>query len=304
MLSAQNVNNFDGLARAAEHFTLPADHAGVSFKPAHFDDIKSSDHSVGWFEIHAENYMMDGGPMRRQLQFLRESYPVSCHGVGLSIGSHEPLDQDHLARVARLVEWLEPAIFSEHLAWSSHGGNFFNDLLPLPYTRQTLERVANHIDEIQERLSRPILLENPSSYVWFSESDMSEAEFLASVVAQTGCALLLDINNVYVSSTNQGLQPADFLDSLPFEAVDQIHLAGHFVDHGPHGEPLLIDSHNAKVSDAVWDLYEQTIFQYGPIPTLIEWDGDLPEFSVLAAEAAQADRRTHSLKPKVRYVAG
>lgn len=301
---AQNTAvRFEATTRQA--FCLPTDQTGVSFKPLYFEDIETSDHPVGWFEIHAENYMVDGGPMRHQLERLRQSFPVSCHGVGLSIGSSEALDGAHLDRLLRLVDWLEPAVFSEHLAWSSHGGHFFNDLLPLPYTRQTLKRVVDHIDQVQSHLSRTILLENPSTYVSFPENEMSEAQFLSSVVAQTGCELLLDINNVYVSCTNQCFAPDEFIDALPIDTVKQIHLAGHAVDRDDDDQVLLIDSHNAKVTEAVWDLYERIVARHGRIPTLIEWDGDLPEFSVLVDEALEADRRAQScLRSEQKNVAG
>ncbi|XDZ65516.1 DUF692 domain-containing protein [Alphaproteobacteria bacterium LSUCC0684] len=267
--------------------SLP-DAAGTSFKPVHADAVMAGGHPVAWFEIHAENYMIDGGPMRWQLEALAASYPVSCHGVGLSIGSMQPLDRDHLGRLRTLLDWLEPAAFSEHLAWSSHGGTCFNDLLPLPYTRQTLARVVEHINQVQDVLGRRMLLENPSLYIDFDCHEMSETEFISEIIRQTGCGILLDINNVVVSSTNQGLEAEPYLDALPMEAVGEIHLAGHAVDQDGTGARLLIDSHDTCVSGRVWDLYSRVIEIHGARPTLIEWDGNLPPFATLAAEAEKA----------------
>ena len=228
--------------KASSSIDLPIENPGVSFKPQYYEEASAGEHALGWFEIHAENYMIDGGPVRNQLQQLRRDYPISCHGVGLSIGSEQGLDRSHLSRLKTLLDWLEPAVFSEHLAWSSHGVNFFNDLLPLPYTRATLEQVVNHIDEVQNTLQRTILLENPSTYLDFSTHEMGEAEFISEIIRRSGCGLLLDINNVYVSTTNQGFSANGFLDALPVEAIGQIHLAGHSADQDEAGNCLLIDS--------------------------------------------------------------
>ena len=273
---------------------VPIDRAGVGFKPNYFEELMTKNHTIGWFEIHAENYMLDGGPVRRQLEHLLQSYPVSCHGVGLSIGSSEPLDTAHLKRLKMLIDWLEPAIFSEHLAWSSHAGAFFNDLLPLPYTQKTLQQVVSHIDEVQELLNVKMLLENPSTYIDFTSHEMSEVEFITSVIKQTGCGLLLDVNNVYVSCINQNYSATDYLAGLPMEAVGEIHLAGHYVDKNDREDLILIDSHNAPISQAVWELYEDIISHHGALPTLVEWDGDLPAFDILAHEAELA---RHILSP-------
>ena len=267
---------------------LPAK-AGVGYKPQHFTDILRDPGPVAWLEIHAENYMGDGGPQLAQLRRLRADFPVSCHGVGLSIGSEAPLDRDHLDRLKRLVAWLEPQSFSEHLAWSSHETGFLNDLLPLPYDAATVARVSDHIDQVQETLGRQMLLENPSTYLQFAQSTMSEIEFLSEVVARTGCGLLLDVNNVFVSATNQGTHPLEYLDSFPMAHVGEIHLGGHEEDADEDGAPLLIDAHNNPVVDPVWALYGHTIALTGPVATLIEWDNDVPEWPVLAAEAARAD---------------
>ncbi|HBZ42658.1 MAG TPA: hypothetical protein DEO85_01050 [Maritimibacter sp.] len=264
--------------------------AGVGFKPQHYTDILADPGAVNWLEIHAENYMGDGGRPLAQLRALSERFPISVHGVGLSIGGADPLDQDHLARLKHLVGWLNPASFSEHLAWSSHGGTYFNDLLPLPYTAETLARVADHIDEVQEVLGRRLLLENPSVYVGFDETDMEETDFLTELVRRTGCGLLLDINNVFVSCTNQARDPREYLSRFPLTAVGEVHLGGHDEDEDLDGMPLLIDAHGSEVVDPVWTLYTETIARMGPKPTLIEWDTNVPDWDMLEAEAFRAAR--------------
>ena len=268
---------------------LPA-RAGVGFKPVHFRTILVEPQPIGFFEVHAENYMGAGGPPHAQLAALRQRYALSLHGVGLSIGSMQPLDRDHLARLRSLCDRYEPESFSEHLAWSSHDGVYFNDLLPLPYTPQTLARVAEHIDTVQTTLRRQMLLENPSTYVVIAESTIPEVEFLAEVSRRTGCGLLLDINNVFVSSTNLGTSPQDYLDEFPLEGVKEIHLGGHYLDIDDAGAPLLIDAHAAPVAQPVWELYAGVIARIGPIATVIEWDNDIPDWSMLRAEATAAER--------------
>jgi uncharacterized protein (UPF0276 family) len=263
--------------------------AGVGLKPEHYAAILNDQPDIGWFEVHPENYMGAGGPPHRYLTAIREHYPLSLHGVGLSIGSAGPLDSDHIARLAALVERYEPAQVSEHLAWSSHDAGFFNDLLPLPYTDETLATVAAHIDEVQTALARPILLENPATYVVFPESTYDEIAFLEAIVERTGCGLLLDVNNVYVSSTNHQRSPEDYIDQFPLAHVGEIHLAGHAEDSDDNGAPLLIDSHDRQVIDAVWQLYARTIARAGPLPTLIEWDSEIPAWPVLFGEARQAE---------------
>jgi uncharacterized protein (UPF0276 family) len=243
---------------------------------------------VRWIEIHAENYMGDGGRPLAQLRALAGRMPVSVHGVGLSIGGQRPLDRDHLARLRRLLDWLAPASFSEHLAWSTHDAGFFNDLLPLPWTQATLARVAAHVDEVQDRLGRRMLLENPSSYLAFAESEMDEVTFLSELVRRTGCGLLLDVNNVFVSATNLGRDPRAYIDAFPLGAVGEIHLGGHDAEKDDHGAPLLIDSHGRAVADPVWALYAHALDRAGPRPTLVEWDTDVPDWPVLRAEAARA----------------
>jgi uncharacterized protein len=261
---------------------------GVGFKPVHFNDIVAAPQPVGFFEVHAENYMGAGGPPHAQLGALRARHALSVHGVGLSIGSMRPLDQDHLVRLKTLCDRYDPESFSEHLAWSSHDDIYFNDLLPLPYTQATLARVVEHVDDVQTTLGRQMLLENPSTYVCFSESTIPEAEFLADISKRTGCGLLLDINNVFVSAKNHDTQPRPYLDSFPLDRVKEIHLGGHHEETDDVGAPLLIDSHGSPVSAAVWSLYRYVIARTGAVPTLIEWDNDIPDWPTLRAEAAMA----------------
>jgi uncharacterized protein len=265
-----------------------AGQAGTSFKHEHLAAILADGKPEGFFEVHAENYMGAGGPPHRALETIRRDNPVSLHGVCMSIGGPQPLDKDHLARFKDLVERYEPALVSEHLAWSTHEASFFNDLLPLPYTEATLRKVCDHIDEVQGAIGRLILLENPSTYVTFRESTMPETEFIRSIARRTGCGLLLDVNNVFVSATNHGYSALDYLADLPLTGVGEIHLAGHAEQTDDEGDLLLIDSHDGPVADAVWKLFEIVIGRRGPVPTLIEWDSNIPEWPILKAEAAAA----------------
>jgi len=265
---------------------------GTSFKHDHFAAILADEvQDQFFFEIHAENYMGAGGPPHRALAAMREIYPLSIHGVCMSIGADELLNYEHLARFRDLVERYEPIRVSEHLAWSSHAGTFFNDLLPLPYTEQTLARVCEHIQEVQAAIRRPLLLENPSTYVAFDASTMSEAEFLTAVVRCTGCRILLDINNIFVSATNHGYSAQRYLEQFPLDTVDEIHLAGHTAQRDDEDELLLIDSHDCAVADPVWALYEDVIARIGPTATLIEWDSSLPAWPVLRNQARAAMQR-------------
>ncbi|MBL8329497.1 MAG: DUF692 domain-containing protein [Rubrivivax sp.] len=271
----------------------PAPWAGFGFKPAHAAALLARPpaqllQGAAFLEVHAENYMVSGGPALRQLQQLRERWPLSIHGVGLSIGGEEPLDEAHLQRLQTLVQRFQPRWFSEHLAWSSHAGRCFNDLLPLPYHAGTLQRVCTHVQQVQDRLRRPMLLENPSTYLEWADSTMDEAGFLAEVVRRTGCGLLLDVNNAYVSGINHARDPWDFIAALPAQAVAQIHLAGFAEEADAAGRRLLIDHHGAPVDDAVWALYARTLDRLGPVPTLIERDQHLPPLEQLEAEAACA----------------
>ncbi|NND20476.1 MAG: DUF692 domain-containing protein [Silicimonas sp.] len=274
---------------ASSHpFDALPDSVGVGYKPQHFAAISDNARPVAWLEIHAENYMGDGGRPLAQLRHLSERFPLSVHGVGLSIGGEGRLDRDHLERLRSLCAWLKPASFSEHLAWSTHETAFLNDLLPLPYTDETLTRVADHIEEVQETVGRRMLLENPSSYLAFAESTLAETDFLREVAKRTGCGLLLDVNNVFVSATNLGTDPISYINDFPLELVGEIHLGGHDEDEDDHGAPLLIDSHGREIADPVWSLYEYTIERCGPRPTLIEWDNNVPDWSELRAEAVRA----------------
>lgn len=262
--------------------------AGTSFKHEHLAAILANGPQRGFFEVHAENYMGAGGPPHRALEAIRRDHPLSLHGVCMSIGGPQPLDKAHLARFRGLVARYQPAMVSEHLAWSTHETSFFNDLLPLPYTEATLRHVCDHIDQMQEAIRRPILLENPSTYLAFTETTMSETDFIRSIAARTGCGLLLDINNVFVSATNHGFSALDYLADFPLSRVGEIHLAGHDEQADDDGAPLLIDSHDGPVAGAVWKLYEIVIRRCGPVPTLIEWDSKIPDWPVLQAEAAAA----------------
>ena len=261
---------------------------GVGYKPQHFAQILDNPAPVEWLEIHAENYMGDGGRPLAQLRHLAERFAISVHGVGLSIGGESPLDPDHLARLKTLCDWLNPASFSEHLAWSTHDGAFLNDLLPLPYTAETLVRICDHIDHLQATIGRTMLLENPSSYLAFAESTYEEPDFLTEIAKRTGCGLLLDVNNVFVSAINLDLDTRAYIDAFALDKVGEIHLGGHDEDTDDHGAPLLIDSHGREVADPVWALLDYTLALSGPRPVLVEWDNDVPDWPVLAHEAMRA----------------
>jgi uncharacterized protein (UPF0276 family) len=267
--------------------------SGLGLKTEHFREVLGAQPDIGFFEVHAENYMVAGGPFHHFLGLIREQYPLSLHGVGLSIGAEGPLDLQHLQRLAALIERYQPQSFSEHLAWSSHGPVFLNDLLPLAYDAPTLNRVCEHIDQVQSALKRPMLLENPATYLAFQRSTIDEADFISEVIRRTGCGLLLDVNNVYVSCINHQRDPLAYIDALPLQAVGEIHLAGFAEDTDSLGDRLLIDDHGAPIDNAVWALYRQVLERVGPIATLIERDNQLPAFSVLHAEAHQADEWLH-----------
>ena len=267
--------------------------SGLGLKTEHFREVLGAQPDIGFFEVHAENYMVAGGPFHHFLGLIREQYPLSLHGVGLSIGAEGPLDSQHLKRLAALIERYQPQSFSEHLAWSSHGPVFLNDLLPLAYDAPTLNRVCEHIDQVQSNLKRPMLLENPATYLAFQRSTMDEADFISEVIRRTGCGLLLDVNNVYVSCINHQRDPLTYIDALPLQAVGEIHLAGFAEDTDSLGDRLLIDDHGAPIDNAVWTLYRQVLDRVGPIATLIERDNQIPAFSVLHAEARQADELLH-----------
>lgn len=280
---------------AAARFQSLPHAAGVGYKPQHFSALQSDPGPVEWVEVHAENYMGDGGRPLAQLAALSERFGISVHGVGLSIGGEGPLDKDHLARLKKLCDWIKPASFSEHLAWSTHGAEFLNDLLPLPYTPKTLGHVAAHINEVQDVLGRQMLLENPSSYLAFEESSLSETDFLSELTHQTGCGLLLDVNNVFISATNLDLSPQAYIDAYPTDRVGELHVGGHDEDADEHGHPLLIDSHGKPVVDPVWALLDYTLAQTGPKPVLVEWDTDVPDWPTLRDEARRADNALAAL---------
>jgi uncharacterized protein (UPF0276 family) len=264
-------------------------YTGLGLKPQHFEQILGQRPALGFFEIHAENYMGAGGPFHHYLGRIREHYALSVHGVGLSIGGGD-LDAAHLERLAAVLARYQPEWFSEHLAWSRHGAVCLNDLLPVVYDAATLARVCDHVDHVQERLGRRMLLENPATYLESRASTLSEADFITAIIRRTGCGLLLDVNNLFVSCTNHRRDPLAELAALPLHAVGEIHLAGHAAAVDGAGDPLLIDNHGAPVANAVWDLYAQAIAQIGPVPTLIERDNDVPALEVLLAEARQAER--------------
>jgi uncharacterized protein (UPF0276 family) len=274
--------------------------AGLGLKPEHFRQIVETWPDLGFFEIHAENYMVAGGPFHHYLTRIRERYPLSIHGVGLSIGGETPLDKEHLDALAVLIDRYAPQSFSEHLAWSSHGDVFLNDLLPIPYTQQTLQRVCDHIDQVQTHLKRRMLLENPATYVEFAASSMAETEFIGAILQRTGCGLLLDVNNVYVSCVNHHRDPYAYIKALPHHAVGEIHLAGFAQERDANGDALLIDSHGAPIAQAVWALYEYTLDQVGPAPTLIERDNDIPSFDILLEESMRAEHLMRCATQKVR----
>ena len=267
--------------------------AGAGLKPEHYRDILDGRPGVGWFEVHAENYMGTGngagGPPHFFLEQIRARYPLSVHGVGLSIGSAEGLAPGHLQRLAAVVDRYQPALVSEHLAWSTHAGVFLNDLLPLPYTEATLAVVVRHVDQVQSALKRRILIENPSTYLRFAVEQMAETAFLRELARRSGCGLLLDVNNVFVSSANHDFNPTVYLADFPVEHIGEIHLAGHASIEVAGGESLLIDTHDRPISDRVWALYQSLISRIGPYPTLIEWDSDVPTWARLSADVARAE---------------
>jgi len=265
----------------------PAASAGVGLRGPHLAAITADSPGVGFLEVHPENYM-GLGPAYRALERLRRDKPLSLHGVGLSLGGTDGIDIAHLERLADLVERLEPALVSEHLSFSTVDGVYLNDLLPLPYTEEALDLVVRHVDQVQARLRRPILVENPSSYLSYRHSSIGEAEFLAALAGRTGCGLLCDINNIHVSAHNLGFDASGYLARLPGNAIGEFHLAGHSANDAD-GRTILIDDHGSAVSEAVWALYREALRRFGPRPTLVEWDSRLPALAVLLAEASRAD---------------
>lgn len=261
---------------------LPA-MAGIGLRVPHLRQVLENGPPVAWFEVHSENYFVDGGPALATLEAVRQDYPLSLHGVGMSLGGADDPDLDHLRRLRFLVDRIEPAAVSEHLCWSAIGGRWLNDLLPLPYTREALHRVCDHVDRVQEALGTSILVENVSSYLRFLPEEMPEWAFVAEVARRTGCGILLDVNNIHVSACNHGFDAHEFLAGIPLGPVREIHLAGYEEVDG-----LLIDTHSRPVYPEVWDLYRAALARFGPVPTLIEWDQDIPELAVLIAESDKA----------------
>jgi hypothetical protein len=276
---------------------IDAKRAGAGFKACHGRDVFETTPDLGFFEVHAENYMGAGGPPHAQLERLCADYPLSMHGVGLSIGGALPLDEAHLARLKSVVDRYQPALVSEHLAWSTHQSGYLNDLLAIPYTDETLGIVVDHIDRVQTVLGRQILLENPSTYVTFEESIWDEVDFIAEVQRRSGCGLLLDVNNVHVSAVNHSWDANDYVGRFPLGHVQEIHLAGHAVAEDDVGETFLIDAHDREVSDEVMALYGRVLARTGAMPTLIEWDNDLPAWPELLSEVEKISRalRAHSM---------
>ncbi len=261
---------------------------GIGLRARHLEELPACKPDVGFLEIHAENYL-GGGPALRRIERLRADYRFSVHAVGLSLGSAEGLDATHLARVKALVERLQPDLVSDHLSWSVTSGTYLNDLLPLPYTEESLAIVCRNVERLQESLGRRVLIENPSSYLRFTHSTIGEAEFLAAIVARTGCGLLCDVNNIHVTCSNMRLDAAAYLDALPAAAIGELHLAGHAINDAD-GETILIDDHGSRVAEPVWALLRGALARFGDRPTLIEWDTDVPALDILLDEAVRADR--------------
>jgi len=273
--------------------------AGMGLKPCHFEEARTASADGLWFEVHPENYMVDGGPRLAWLEVIRSRHPLSLHGVGMSLAADAPPDPAHLARFKALVERFRPALVSEHLAWSTWRGSYRPDLLPFPRTRAALARIVDNVDRVQQALGRRIAIENPAHYLHIEGHDCDEIAFLSELAQRTGCGLLLDVNNVYVSARNLGFAPEAYVDAFPAACVDEIHLAGHSADPAL-GAALLVDSHDAPVAPPVWSLYERLVARIGPRPTLIERDDNLPEFAVLALECRRAEA---VLRPPVRRAA-
>ncbi len=272
------------------HGVAPAgSQAGIGLRAQHHREIIERRPALGWLEAHSENYFAPGGPQREILTKIRSHYPLSLHGVGLSIGSTDPLDGAHLRELARLIREYEPMLVSEHLSWSSVGGRFMNDLLPLPYTEEALKHMATRIRQVQETLGRQILIENVSSYLQFTSATLTEWDFIAALVGECDCGLLLDVNNIYVSAMNHGFDPEDYLNGIPRGTVQEIHLAGHTVNRVGSRE-VRIDTHGSTVCEAVWALYRAALRRFGYVPTLIEWDTDIPALDILIGEAHKASQ--------------
>jgi|SRR5690348_16994200 uncharacterized protein len=274
--------------------------AGIGLRFQHHQSVLDARPNVTWMEVHTENYMGGGSPIRC-LEVIRRDIPISLHGVGLSLGSAEGLDQAHLDRIRQVAERIEPDLTSEHIAWSINGGTYLADLLPLPMTEEALAVVCRHVDHVQSTLGRRILVENPSTYMQFRHSTIPEWEFMATVAARTGCGILCDVNNIYVSAKNHGWDPLAYLAALPPDAIDEVHLAGHSIRQLADGGTLRIDDHASRVINEVWSLYEEALRKFGPVPTLIEWDQNVPPLDVLVEEARHADALIDAVSNGVRH---
>jgi uncharacterized protein len=274
--------------------------AGIGLRFQHHQSVLDARPNVTWMEVHTENYMGGGSPIRC-LEVIRRDIPISLHGVGLSLGSAEGLDQAHLDRIRQVAERIEPDLTSEHIAWSINGGTYLADLLPLPMTEEALAVVCRHVDHVQSTLGRRILVENPSTYMQFRHSTIPEWEFMAAVAARTGCGILCDVNNIYVSAKNHGWDPLAYLAALPPDAIDEVHLAGHSIRQLADGGTLRIDDHASRVINEVWSLYEEALRKFGPVPTLIEWDQNVPPLDVLVEEARHADALIDAVSNGVRH---
>jgi len=273
---------------------IPSCSVGIGLRSPHVSEIAATRPAIGFLEVHAENYMAETPALDRLLE-LRRDYPVSLHGVALSLGSAEELDRRHLGRFKALIERIEPMLVSEHLAWSAIGGAYLNDLLPLPYTEASLDLFCRHVEEAQEALGQRLLIENPSAYLRYRYSPIPEPEFIGEVARRTGCGILCDVNNIYVSAWNFGFDPVAYLDALPVDAIGEIHLAGH---HAAEDVDILIDDHGSRVAKPVWELHAAALWRFGPVPTLIEWDTNLPALEILLDEA----RHAQELAEVHRYV--
>jgi hypothetical protein len=282
------MKNLSTAAATFSQSAIPVS-AGVGLRGPHMIELEQTQPKVGWLEVHSENFFGDGGSPIHYLMKIRQNYPISLHGVGLSLGSSDPLNRQHLADLQRLIDWVEPGLISEHLSWGSIDGVYFNDLLPLPYTEEALAYFCERVLQVQDNLRRTILIENPSNYLRYRHSVIPEAEFLTQICQRTGAGLLLDVNNVFVSAFNLGFDPVKYIESIPRDHVAEIHLAGHTEKSFNDGK-LLIDDHASTVSQAVWELYALTLEAIGSKPTLIEWDTSLPALDELLAEAATAQQ--------------
>lgn len=272
-------------------YTNPKDIVGVGLRSPHIDYIINEKPKVGWFEVHSENHYADGGPAINNLIEIRKDYPISLHSVGNSLGSKEGVNAEHLNKLQKLIDIIDPFLVSDHISWSAIDSKDYNDLLPLPYNEEALQVISDNVSKMQDVLKRQILVENPSTYLSFKSPEMDEVDFINKLIKKTGCGLLLDVNNIYVSSqNNQDFKPQDYINRIDKAGVKEIHLAGHSTNELSNGSQILIDTHNDVVCDEVWQIYKMAIDKFGKIPTLVEWDQDIPEFEILTNEAKKAEK--------------